>query len=80
MQEVVQTPLRMVSKENDVHAIVEFFKRTNPSKKVWISRDLEEDSIFKKLVGASGHEITTKSCISKEILKLNVLMNCDWLF
>ena len=79
-KEVVQTPLRMVSKENDVRAIVKLVKRTNPSNKVWISRDLEEDSIFKKLVGASGHEITGKSCISKEILKLNVLPNCDWLF
>lgn len=79
-KEVEHTPLRMVSKQNDVHPIVEFVKRTNPSKKVWISRDLEGDSIFKKLVLAARHEITAKSCISKEILKLNVLPSCDWLF
>ena len=77
---VDEKPFRFVTKSKDVGAIVSKVKSNLISQKIWISRSLKEDSIFKKLVSNFGNEIVGKSLIEKKIITQTSLPNCDWIF
>ncbi len=77
---VDEKPFRFVTKSEDVGAIVSKVKSNLISKKIWISRSLHEDSIFKKLLSNFGNEVVGKSLIDKKIITQTSLPNCDWIF
>lgn len=77
---VDEKPFRFVTKSEDVGAIVSKVKSNLISKKIWISRSLNEDSIFKKLVSNFGNEVVGKSLIDKKIITQTSLPNCNWIF
>jgi uroporphyrinogen-III synthase len=65
---------------NDISAIVDKVKNKTKNKNVWISRKLHEESIFNKLLTNKGHNVTGQSLIEKELIKINQLPKCDWIF
>ena len=65
---------------NDISAIVHKVKNKTKNKNVWISRKLHKDSIFSKLLTNKGHNVTGQSLIEKEVIKINQLPKCDWIF
>jgi hydroxymethylbilane synthase len=77
---VDEKPYRFVTKSEDVGAIVSKVKSNFISKKIWISRSLNEDSIFKKLLTNFGNEVVGKSLIDKKTITQTSLPNCDWIF
>lgn len=50
------------------------------SKKVYISRDLKENSIFKSKLTAAGHEVIGKSLITINPLEFGEFRKTDWIF
>jgi hydroxymethylbilane synthase len=79
-ENVNQTPIRFLSYSKDINTIVDRLKKKSQNKKVWISRKLNENSLFSKLLRNKGHSITGQSLIEKEIIKINQLPKCDWIF
>ena len=77
---VDEKPFRFVTKSEDVGAIVSKVKSNLISKKIWISRSLHEDSIFKKLLSNFGNEVVGKSLIDKKVITQTSLPNCNWIF
>ena len=79
-EKIDKTPIRFLTYSNDISAIVDKVKNKTKNKKIWISRRLNDKSIFRKLLNYNGHYITGQSLIEKEIIKINQLPECDWVF
>lgn len=79
-KEVNDYPIRFLSYSNNVSAIVAKIKSKNKNKKIWISRTLNNNSIFSKLLTNKSHEVTGNSLIQKQEIKINQLPDCDWIF
>ena len=79
-EKVDKTPTRFLTYSNDISAIVHKVKNKTKNKNVWISRKLHKESIFSKLLTNKGHNVTGQSLIEKEVIKINQLPKCDWIF
>ena len=79
-EKVEKTPTRFLTYSNDPRVIVNKVKNKSKNKNIWISRNLDDKSIFYKLLANKGHNVTNQSLIEKEAIKINNLPKCDWIF
>ena len=79
-ENVDKTPIRFFSDSESTEEILEKIKQKKRSKTVWISRELNSDSILRKLLENSSCYITAQSLIEKTKLSLEFLPKCDWIF
>ena len=77
---VKNTPLRFVTSALSPREIVNQMKKKIEAKKIWISRELDEKSLFKKLLKSVDFKIEDISLIKKEINKVEKLPKCNWVF
>ena len=75
-----QIPYRTVIKGEDYHQLVCQIKKKKSPKKIFISRDLNGDSVFKKLMLNQKLPLTACSLIEKEKMEVLELPDCDWIF
>ena len=79
-EKVEKTPTRFLTYSNDPRVIINKVKNKTKNKNIWISRKLDDKSIFYKLLANKGHNVTNQSLIEKEVIKINDLPKCDWIF
>ena len=79
-ENVDKTPIRFFSDSESTEEILKKIEQKKRSKKVWISRELNSDSILRKLLENSNCYITSQSLIEKTKLSLEFLPKCDWIF
>jgi uroporphyrinogen-III synthase len=55
-------------------------KKKMDLKEIWVSRELNENSLFKKLLSSVNFKIDDVSLIKKHIVKVEKLPKCNWIF
>jgi hydroxymethylbilane synthase len=78
--EIHNTPIRFVFYGNNINQIIKKIKLLPETKKLWISRSLIKDSIFKKLLESANFKLFNKSLIEKKTITLEKLPECNWIF
>lgn len=78
--EINQTPIRFVVYGNDINLILNKLEISPSSKRLWISRTLKKDSIFKKLLESANFTLFNQSLIEKKIIYLEKFPDCNWVF
>ena len=70
----------MVTNENNITSILAQLNNNHSGKKVWISRKLDKESIFKRITEAAKFNISDESLIKTNILHLEKLPDSEWVF
>ena len=78
--EVKNIPTRFYGSNKDLEDIILKLNNNQSTFKVWISRELSNQSAFKRLLEKANGTITSQSLISKEVVPLTSLPNTDWVF
>ena len=78
--EINQTPIRFIVYGNDINLILNKLEISPSSKKLWISRTLKKESVFKKLLESANFTLLNQSLIEKKIISLEKLPDCNWVF
>ena len=79
-REVDNIPFRLVTSSLSPFEIVNQMKKKMDLKKIWISRELNDNSLFKKLLSSVNLKIDDISLIKKHIVKVEKLPKCNWIF
>ena len=69
-EKVSDIPKRFVTHENNISSILNRLNNNHYGKKVWISRNLDKKSIFKRIINASKFNISDESLIQTSIIHL----------
>ena len=77
---ISETPVRFISKSSNIKTIVNKINCKLYPLSIWISRSLAKDSIFNKLTKSLSVSLTAESLIEMEIIKIDLLPSCDWIF
>ena len=77
---ISETPVRFISKSSNIKTIVNKINSKLYPFSIWISRSLAKDSIFNKLTKSLSVSLTAESLIEMEIIKIDLLPSCDWIF
>lgn len=77
---VNQTPIRFYTNSNNADEVVDKVKKNTEGKKIWISRELTNESIFKKILKNANCIITPQSLIKKSIVEIIKIPQCEWVF
>tara|TARA_B100001287_G_scaffold1985_1_gene1542 strand:+ start:3709 stop:5256 length:1548 start_codon:yes stop_codon:yes gene_type:complete len=77
---VEKTPFRFVTGSLNPTEIVNQIKKKIEIKSVWISRELRENSLFKKLLSSVNFKIEDIPLIEKKIIKIKKVPECNWIF
>ena len=79
-KKVSDVPKRLVTNENNITSILAQLNNNHSGKKVWISRKLDKESIFKRITEAAKFNISDESLIKTNILHLEKLPDSEWVF
>ena len=79
-ENIQSTPIRFFTTSDDSDSIAEKLKNKKNKKKIWISRQLDQDSLFKKLLSPLNCIIDDLPLIEKTTVVLDKMPFCDWIF
>ena len=79
-ENIQSTPIRFFTSSDDSDSIAEKLKNNKNKKKIWISRRLDQGSLFKKLLNPLNCIIEDLPLIEKTTVMLDELPFCNWIF